>query len=144
MSTENVKIPENENPKPGTKAFVEAELAAAKAELEALKAEKEALMAEKEAADAEPEAPSAPKEDVVEIFIPRTPGNTDPNLLIVLNGKNSLLPKGQKSIVPKAVAAEYERSKNAQYKMDNAIFEMVEQAKQQALAAGIKSQGRLQ
>lgn len=134
MSTENVNIPENETPKPGTKAYVEAELAAAKAELEALKAEMEALAAGED----EPDAPSAPKEDRVEIFIPRTPGNTDPNLLIVLNGKNYVLPKGQKSIVPKAVAAEYERSKNAQYKMDNTIFEMVEQAKQQALAAGIK------
>ena len=77
-------------------------------------------------------------DDRVEIFIPRTSGNTDPNFIIVLNGKNYVLPKGQKSIVPKAVAAEYERSKRAQYKVDNAIFDMVEQAKQQAKAAGIK------
>ena len=76
--------------------------------------------------------------DRVEIFVPRTSGNTDPNLVIVLNGKNYVLPKGQKSIVPKAVADEYERSKNAQYKVDNAIFDMVEQARQQAAAAGIK------
>lgn len=76
--------------------------------------------------------------DRVEVFVPRTPGNTDPNLIIVLNGKNYVLPRGQKSIVPKAVAAEYERSKNAQYKMDNAVFDMVEQARQQAQAAGIK------
>ena len=77
-------------------------------------------------------------DDRVEIFVPRTPGNSDPNLVIVLNGKNYVLPKGQKSLVPKAVAAEYERSKRAQYKVDNAIFDMVEQAKQQAIAAGIK------
>ena len=77
-------------------------------------------------------------EDREEIFVPRTPGNSDPNLVIVLNGKNYVLPKGQKSIVPKAVAAEYERSKRAQYKVDNAIFEMVEQAREQAKAAGIK------
>lgn len=76
--------------------------------------------------------------DREEIFVPRTPGNSDPNLIIVLNGKNYVLPKGQKSLVPKAVAAEYERSKRAQYKVDNAIFDMVEQAKQQAAAAGIK------
>lgn len=74
----------------------------------------------------------------VEIFVPRVSGNTDPNLLIVINGKNYVLPKGKKSLVPKAVAAEYERMKRAQYKVDNAIFEMVEQAKQQAAAAGIK------
>ena len=77
-------------------------------------------------------------EDRVEIFVPRVSGNTDPNLIIVLNGKNYVLPKGQKSIVPKDVAEEYERSKRAQYKVDNAIFDMVEQARQQAKAAGIK------
>lgn len=81
---------------------------------------------------------AAKVEDRVEVFVPRTPGNSDPNLVIVLNGKNYVLPKGQKSLVPKAVAAEYERSKRAQYKVDNAIFDMVEQAKQQAAAAGIK------
>ena len=77
-------------------------------------------------------------EDRVEVFAPRTPGNSDPNLVIVINGKNYVLPKGQKSLVPKAVAYEYERSKRAQYKVDHAIFDMVEQARQQAQAAGIK------
>lgn len=81
---------------------------------------------------------TAKVDDRVEIFVPRESGNTDPNLVIVINGKNYVLPKGKKSLVPKFVAAEYERSKRAQYKVDNAIFEMVEQAKQQALAAGIK------
>ena len=81
---------------------------------------------------------TAKVDDRVEIFIPRESGNTDPNLIIVLNGKNYVLPKGQKSLVPKAVAVEYERSKRAQYKVDNAIFDMVEQARQQAKAAGIK------
>lgn len=77
-------------------------------------------------------------DDRVEIFVPRISGNTDPNEIIVLNGKNYILPRGKKSLVPKAVAAEWERSKNAQHKVDNAIFDMVEQARQQALAAGIK------
>lgn len=76
-------------------------------------------------------------DDRVEIFVPRESGNTDPNYVIVINGKNYILPKGQKSLVPKAVAAEYERAKRAQYKVDNAIFDMVEQARQQAAAAGI-------
>lgn len=80
----------------------------------------------------------APKKDErVEIFVPREAGNSDPNLVIVLNGKNYVLPKGKASLVPKAVAKEYERAKRAQYKVDNAIFDMVEQAKQAALAAGI-------
>ena len=80
----------------------------------------------------------AKTDDRVEIFVPRTPGNTDPNLVIVINGKNYILPKGQKSLVPKAVAEEYERSKNAQYKMDNAVFDMVEAARKSAADAGIK------
>ena len=77
-------------------------------------------------------------DDRVEIFVPRTPGNTDPNFVIVLNGKNYVLPKGQKSTVPKAVAEEYERSIRASHKMDNAMYEMAEKSKQQAKAAGIK------
>lgn len=77
-------------------------------------------------------------DDRVEIFVPRVSGNTDPNLIIVINGKNYVLPKGKTSLVPNAVAEEYERSKRAQYKVDNAIFDMVEQARQQAEAAGIK------
>ena len=77
-------------------------------------------------------------DDRVELFVPRVSGNTDPNCVIVLNGKNYVLPRGQKSIVPKAVAAEYERSQRAQYKVDNAIFDMVEQARRQAKEAGIK------
>jgi hypothetical protein len=76
--------------------------------------------------------------DRVEIFVPRVSGNTDPNLVIVINGKNYVLPRGKKSLVPRAVAEEYERSKRAQYKVDNAIFDMVEQARQQAEKAGIK------
>ena len=80
----------------------------------------------------------AEKDNRVEVFVPRVSGNTDPNLVIVINGKNYVLPRGQKSLVPKAVADEYERSKRAQYKVDNAIFDMVEQAKQQARDAGIK------
>jgi hypothetical protein len=77
-------------------------------------------------------------DDRVEIFVPRVSGNTDPNQVIVLNGKNYILPRGKKSLVPKAVAAEYERSVRAQHKMDDAIVDMVEQARQQAVAAGLK------
>ena len=83
-------------------------------------------------------ATTVAKDDRVEVYIPRISGNTDPNLVIVINGKNYVLPRGKKSLVPKAVAAEYERSVKAQHKVDNAIFDMVEQARQQAAAAGIK------
>lgn len=77
-------------------------------------------------------------DDRVEIFVPRTPGNTDPNFVIVINGKNYVMPKGQKSIVPKAVAEEYERSIRASHKMDNAMFDMAEKSQKSAKAAGIK------
>ena len=85
-----------------------------------------------------PKATETPKDDRVEIFVPRTPGNTDPNHIMALNGKNYVLPKGQSSIVPKAVAALYEEQKKAQYKLDNVIYGMVEKARQQAKEAGIK------
>lgn len=125
--------------KPGTKPFLEAQLAAEQAEKEALKAELEALKNQQSNESAGAEAPEAPKaEEMVEIFIPRISGNSDPNLIIVINGKNYVLPRGKNSSVPKSVADEYARSQRAQHKVDNAIFEMVERARQQALAAGIK------
>lgn len=129
-----------EDPKPGTKPYLEAQLAAKDQEMEALKAELEAMKAAKEAQEeqAEPEPEMPQEEEKVSIYVPRISGNTDPNLIIVLNGKNYVLPRGKTSVVPKAVAEEYERAQRAQHKVDNAIFEMVEKAKQQALAAGIK------
>ena len=125
--------------KPGTKPYLEAQLAAEQAQKEALMAELEALKNQQSDESADAENAAAPKaEEMVEIFIPRISGNSDPNLIIVINGKNYVLPRGKSSRVPKAVAEEYERSQRAQHKVDNAIFEMVERARQQALAAGIK------
>ena len=49
----------------------------------------------------------------VDISIPRGSDREDPNLFIAINGVNYLLPRGRKSSVPKAVAAEYERSERA-------------------------------
>lgn len=129
IETEDVK---NDAPKPGTKAYVEAELEATKAELEALKAKNAT------AALGTGVAAATKSNDRVELFVPREPGNTDPNLLIVINGKNYVLPKGKTSLVPKSVYEEYERMKRAQYKVDNAIYEMVEKAKKEAKEAGIK------
>lgn len=127
-----------EDPKPGTKPYLEAQLAAKDQEMEALKAELEAMKAAREAQAVQPEPEMPQEEEKVSIYVPRISGNTDPNLIIVLNGKNYVLPRGQTSVVPKAVADEYERAQRAQHKVDNAIFAMVEKAKQQALAAGIK------
>ena len=41
-----------------------------------------------------------------DIFIPRGPKNDDPNLFASVNGKNYLLPRGQKARVPHEVAEE--------------------------------------
>lgn len=82
--------------------------------------------------------PATKNDDRVEIFVPRNSNNKDPNLVIVLNGKNYVLPKGQKSMVPRAVAKEYERSKRAQYAVDDAIYGMTELARKQAQEAGLK------
>ena len=46
----------------------------------------------------------------IEVFIPRGGDRADPNLFVGINGVNYLLPRGKKSMVPAAVAAEIERS----------------------------------
>ena len=52
-------------------------------------------------------------EERIEIFIPRGSDREDPNLFVGINGVNYLLPRGKKSMVPKAVAREIERSGRA-------------------------------
>ena len=125
MSNENTNIPVNEAPKPGTKAFVEAELAAAKAELEALKAQAE----ENATAKAEPEESAAPEEERVEIFVPKGYANDEPNLMIAVNGVNYLLPKGKTSKVPKHIAEEFYRAQKAQEALDKRVDQMLEASK---------------
>jgi len=49
----------------------------------------------------------------VEVFIPRGADREDPNLFVGINGVNYLLPRGKKSMVPKAVADEIARSELA-------------------------------
>ena len=72
---------------------------------------------------------SKPTEDRVEVFIPKGYANDEPNLFVSVNGVNYLLPKGKKSMVPAHVAAEIERSKKAQEKMDENIEQMLEASK---------------
>lgn len=50
----------------------------------------------------------------VELFVPRGSDRDEPNFFICINGKNYLLPKGKKSLVPPEVKAEYDRSLRAQ------------------------------
>ena len=49
----------------------------------------------------------------VEVFVPRGAERADPNLFVGVNGVNYLLPRGKKSMVPEAVAAEIARSELA-------------------------------
>ena len=60
----------------------------------------------------------------IDITIPRGSDREDPNLFIAINGVNYLLPRGKKSSVPKAVAAEYERSERARDALDKNRDEM--------------------
>ena len=53
------------------------------------------------------------KEKNVKIFVDRIPGDTDENVVVAINGKTWLLPKGKSSEVPESVAYEYERSLRA-------------------------------
>ena len=69
------------------------------------------------------------KDKRVEVFVPKGYANDDPNFFVSVNGVNYLLPKGKKSLVPAHVAAEIERSKRAQEKLDEAVEQMLEASK---------------
>ena len=71
----------------------------------------------------------APKDNRVEVFVPKGYANDDPNLFVSVNGVNYLLPKGKKSLVPAHVAAEIERSKRAAEKQDEKMEQMLEASK---------------
>ena len=71
----------------------------------------------------------APKDDKVNLFVPKGYANDEPNLLIAVNGVNYVLPKGKTSKVPKFVADEYYRSQKAQEDLDKRMDEMLEASK---------------
>lgn len=72
---------------------------------------------------------AAPKDDKVDLFVPKGYANDEPNLLIAVNGVNYVLPKGKTSKVPKFVADEYYRSQKAQEALDKRMDEMLEASK---------------
>ena len=89
----------NDAPKPGTKAYVEAELAAAKAELEELKAK-----AAENAVEAEtPAVIEAPKEKMIKIRIPRTKADQE-DVFVSVNLRTWLIKRGVEVEVPECVA----------------------------------------
>lgn len=57
----------------------------------------------------------------VEILVPRGYENEDPNFYVSVNGKNYIIPRGKKTMVPKYVKKEYDRAMRAQEIMDNHI-----------------------
>lgn len=63
-----------------------------------------------------------------DIFIPRGATNDEPNLLVSVNGKNYLLPKGKTSNVPWFVADEIRRSQRAQVRFEERQTQLLEKA----------------
>ena len=66
--------------------------------------------------------------DLIEVFIPRSGSNKDPNYFVAVNGMSYLLPRGKKSMVPAAAAAEIERALRAEDAMYTAQEKLKEQA----------------
>ena len=60
----------------------------------------------------------------VEVFIPKGYAEEEPNFFVAVNGVNYLLPRGKTSFVPAPVAAEIQRSRKAQERLDARIDEM--------------------
>ena len=105
---EEIKKNENESvkndaPKPGTKAYVEAELAVAKAELEAAKAELEAQKTREyvESEGVADAAEAGPK--MVKIRIPRTKADQE-DVFVSVNNYTCIIKRGVEVEVPDFVA----------------------------------------
>ena len=71
---------------------------------------------------------TANKPKLVELFVPRGSSVDEPNVIISVNGKNYVLPKGKTSKVPEFVKYEYDRSQRAKEAMDVRAAEMAEKA----------------
>ena len=75
------------------------------------------------------------KTEYVDLYVPILPGQDSSDLLIVLNGKNYLLPRGKTSRVKKAVARIYMDSLEAQQLQFAHIKELQDSAKASLEAA---------
>lgn len=94
----------------------------------AKKTEKENETAAAENVEKETEKEACPTVDpaleMVDVFVERDPSDENPNLIIGINGKNWVMPRGETSCVPRYVADEYKRAREAQYKADKTVNEM--------------------
>lgn len=69
---------------------------------------------------------TAPQEEHEEIFVPPSGVGQERDLVICINGRRFIMPKGQTSRVPKYVADEYRRSLAAQAAGDRHVNEMIQ------------------
>lgn len=123
MEQENkLDQPEVKADKNITKDQYAAENAALKEQVAALLAEKESQMTSA-AENAGSEKVCDPNERV-ELLVPPGRTNDDHNLVIGINGKLYVLPRGEVSMVPKAVKDEYDRAVKAQARLDKRIDEI--------------------
>ena len=70
-------------------------------------------------------------EELVELRVPRGNEKDDPNEFISVNGRNFLIPKGKKVMVPAFIKWEYERAQRAKDQYYEKIDDLMEQAKLQ-------------
>ena len=62
--------------------------------------------------------------DRVPVAVPRGGAGEDPNLFVSVGGVNYLLPRGETSLVPPAVAAEIARAERARDHLDRRVREL--------------------
>ena len=62
--------------------------------------------------------------DRVPVAVPRATAGEDPNLFVSVGGVNYLLPRGETSLVPPAVAAEIARADRARDHLDRRVKEL--------------------
>ena len=65
-----------------------------------------------------------PKTDRVAVSLPRPTAGDDPNLFVSVGGINYILPRGETSRVPQAVAAEIARADRARSRLDRRVKEL--------------------
>ena len=61
----------------------------------------------------------------ITVSIPRGQAGEDPNLFVSVGGINYLLPRGESSSVPAAVAEEIARAERARVRMDRRMRELM-------------------
>lgn len=62
--------------------------------------------------------------ELVPLMVERDPTDENTNMVIGINGKNYVMPRGKVSNVPRCVYDEYQRAKAAQYQADATIAEL--------------------